>query len=1203
MTTFEIRLFGSIEVYRDGQPVSGFRSQKTLALLAYLIVENRPLTRDYVAGLLWPDTSQSAALGHLRRALYNLGQCLPGCLEIDRRMVRFQPTAPTVVDVHLLAELMRQGDPDSLTQAAALLRATFLEGIYLHDCPEFEVWIITQQEQWRHVGVQLLESLIREWSRQGAYDQALPYAQQLVRLDPWREQCHRQLMRLLVYTGQREAALRQYKTCQNVLLEELALPVSAVTTELFEHIRDAPLPPYNLPPERVSLVGRRAELDELQLILADPACRLLTLMGPGGIGKTRLALAVAQQVATHFVEGVWFIALSDVHSAAALLTAIATALNFTFREGSEPREQLLDYMRTRECLLVLDNFEQLVPTGGAELVGALLSETTATKLLVTSRRQLGLRQERLFDLGGLSYPPPGIEAQSVLPTTTPGPYDAVTLFERLARHRYRHFSLAGNETAVIDICRLVAGTPLAIELAAAAVPAFSCADIATAIHENLDILEVPYPDVQERQRSVRAAFNHSWSLLNQEERKLLARLSVFQGKFTATAAQQISGATAAQLAELCGRSLLRQTNDAYYQVHELLRQYAAEKLTQEFNQAEQVQRAYAAYYLDLIATEGAQLSGETGEQAQVTIQANLTNVRAAWLWASQTGAVPSLLNSLEGLSAYYKQGGLLPEAEQLLTGALAAVEILLAKSEMEVEEKESRILHGRLLATMATILGHQGKHTPAFPLAERAVVVAEAVGDIQALVMGNCCLARASVAQGNYRAGKQKGEEALRLARQAQWLRGEVVALRELGVISYRQGQYHDALAHYELGLLVARATGDRRSEARLLYNVGLTKVHLGQLAPAEADVQQALLIARRLNLLLLEAMILEILGMIATRQGNPWQEITYLQQAARIHRRTGNRYRMGLNQYNLAAVYCEVRDYAAARPHLEQAIELFQKIELPAEEGAALRHKGMLLLDTGQYHAAQTTLEQAVSLLEQAGEKPALPFALILLGQLALQVGDWQMARAYAERSAAVVSETGETVHASEIHSLLALLNHYQDRKEAAIEEARLAVSEATAQQNDPRIMSVALVCLGKALAHSRPEEALAAFRQAVSVTLAAGQPYAAVDARAGMAHIALSQGDLAEAMAQVTAVLDILNAPTPPNTLDGSLEPFSIYRTCYDVLQANGDEIRARAVLREAYQLLQARANQLKGAWRRSFLENVPVNRAILAAWGHGS
>jgi predicted ATPase/DNA-binding SARP family transcriptional activator len=1197
MATFEIRLFGAIEVYRDGQAVSGFRSQKTLALLAYLIVEDRPLTRDYLAGLLWPDTSQPEALGHLRRALYNLTQCLPGCLEIDRRVVRFHPAAPAVVDVRLLAELMSQAYPDSLRQAAVLVRTTFLEGIYLRDCPEFETWIITQQERWRHVGVRLLESLIREWNRQGAYDQALPYAQQLVRLDPWREECHRQLMRLLVYTGQREAALRQYKACRNALLEELALPVSAVTTELFERLRDAPLPPYNLPPETVSLVGRQAELEELQVILADPACRLTTLMGPGGIGKTQLALALAQQVANHFVEGVWFVALSDVSSAAALLAAVAATLNVTFSEGSEPRGQLLDTLRTRELLLVLDNFEQLVEAGGADLVGAILAETTAVKLLVTSRRQVGLRQERLFDLGGLSYPPAGIEAESVLPGATPGAYDAVALFERVVRQRQRHFSLAGNETAVVDICRLVAGTPLAIEMAAAAVPARSCADIAAAIRENLDTLQVPYPDALVRQRSVRAVFNHSWSLLEREERKLLARLSVFQGKFTTAAAREISGATVAQLAELCGRSWLRQTGDARYQVHELLRQYAAEKLAQELNQAEPVRRAHAGYYLDLIATEGARLAGEAGEQAQETITANLANVRAAWLWATQACAVPFLLNSLEGLRTYYEQCGLLPEVEQLLAGALAAVETLAAESGLQ--EEESRILHGRLLAAMATILGRQGKHTPALPLAQRAVAVAEAVGDIQARVVGNCCLARASVAQGNYRAGKQKGEKALRLAREAQWPIGEVVALRELGVISYRQGQYHEALAYYEAGLLVARATGDRRSEARLLYNAGLTKAHLGQLAPAETDVQQALLIARRLNFLLLEAMILEILGMIATRQGNPRQEITYLRQAARVHRRTGNRYRMGLNQYNLAAVYCEVRDYASARPHLEEAIELFQKIELAAEEGAALRHKGMLLLDTGQYNAARATLERAVSLLEQADEKPALPFAFILLGQLALQVGDWPLAQAYAGRSAAVVGETGETVHASEIHSLLALLNHYQDREEAAIEEARLAVSEATVQQNDPRIMSAALVCLGKALGRSRPEEALAAFRQAVTVTLAAGQPYAAADARAGMARIALTQGDLTEALAQVTAVLEILDAPEPPNTLDGSLEPLSIYWTCYQVLCAAGDETRAQAVLREAYQLLQTRAGRLEGDWRCSFLEKVPASRAIATAW----
>lgn len=235
--TYEINLFGAVEVTCAGQAVTGFRSQKTLVLLAYLILEDRPITRDYVAGLLWPDIPHNEAMGRLRRTLHNLTTLLPGCLEVDRRTVYYSPAAPAVVDVRQFASLTEKGDLTSLTRAVALATAPFLEGVYLADSAEMESWIVGEQERWQQQVLQVLERITTSYTEQGAYQQALTYAQQWVRLAPWHEEAHRQVMALLAQTGQPRLALAQYEICRRALADELGVEVATETTALYEAIR------------------------------------------------------------------------------------------------------------------------------------------------------------------------------------------------------------------------------------------------------------------------------------------------------------------------------------------------------------------------------------------------------------------------------------------------------------------------------------------------------------------------------------------------------------------------------------------------------------------------------------------------------------------------------------------------------------------------------------------------------------------------------------------------------------------------------------------------------------------------------------------------------------------------------------------------------------------------------------------------------
>jgi predicted ATPase len=274
------------------------------------------------------------------------------------------------------------------------------------------------------------------------------------------------------------------------------------------------------------LIGRQRELAELDRLLADPACRLLTLVGPGGVGKTRLAIRAARQAAPAFADGVAFVPLAPLTFARFVVPAIAEALGFAFAGSAEPQRQLGHYLRDRRVLQVLDNLEHLLAEGVAEQVAELLECTSAVKFLVTSREVLDLQSEWVFEVHGLPVPegPPALAG---------APADAVELFLQRARRAQVGFSPSlEDEQAIVRICQQVAGLPLAIELAAAWVRVMSCAEVAQQLETAPEKLAVSSRDVPARHRSLRTVFDHSWKLLSEPEQQALASLAVFRGGFS-----------------------------------------------------------------------------------------------------------------------------------------------------------------------------------------------------------------------------------------------------------------------------------------------------------------------------------------------------------------------------------------------------------------------------------------------------------------------------------------------------------------------------------------------------------------------------------------------------------------------------------------------------------------------------------------------
>lgn len=365
----------------------------------------------------------------------------------------------------------------------------------------------------------------------------------------------------------------------------------------------------------------------IKALLVDPACRLLTLVGPGGVGKTRLAIQAAATLTENFPQGIYFAPLQGIHTGEFLVSALAEAVNFALSGHQKPLTQVLNYLSNKSILLLLDNFAQLVDQGGPPTLIEILAAAPDIKLLVTSREVLSLQEEWLYPVQGLPVP-------DTVETGKLKPDGAVHLFIARARQVQPDFSAADQPAAVLRICRLVEGMPLALELTASWTRTLSCQAIAAEIQRSIDFLVTPLRNVPDRHRSMAAVFHHSWQLLSGAEQEVFKRLSVFRGGFQREAAEQVAGATLASLAALVDKSMLRREANDRYQIHELLRQYAQEQLEAQPEAVAQTHQAHCAYYAGFLYQRSEAIESGDQQGAVADIEAELENVRAAWQWAT-----------------------------------------------------------------------------------------------------------------------------------------------------------------------------------------------------------------------------------------------------------------------------------------------------------------------------------------------------------------------------------------------------------------------------------------------------------------------------------------------------------------------------------------------------------------------------------------
>ena len=646
-SALNINLFGGLAISIDGTESVKFASVRAELLLVWLALNRGEHRREKVANLFWDERDQARTSGNLRTLLTRLPKEAKSFLHITTQSIKIDESQLIHTDMKQFDAALKRGDQQT---AAELFSGEPFEGITLDGSDGISSWMASLREEYLQKSVNLFHQLAETVTDQEDLPQNILYAQKLVRLDPLREASYRVLMRLLVRNGQRIEALKVFDTCKDVLAREFYLEPEDETLALASRIKTGQSARIYLPQTPTRFIGRTAELNQLRSHLLDANKRMVTIVGSGGMGKTRLAIASGEQLQSAFLDGVAFVPLANIDRADQVCHAIYTTLIDHKFIRSEPanrpvQELLCEGLKDKEMLLVLDNLEHLLQS--ATLLDQLLTCAPSVKLLLTSRARLGSRWETLLLLHGLGY-----AAENDQQDWTS--YDAVQLFLQMSQQQVPGLTLhPSDREPLTEICKMVGGMPLALELASSWLRLHSIPQILAEIKTNIGFLASTDHGLPERHQSIQAVFDYSWEQLSDIEQRSMARLSVFRGRFNLRAAEQITGTDQLTLATLIDHSLIMHhavhgDQERYFDLHPLIRDLSAERLKEHESLAEinQLEIKLVTHYFGQISEFSTANRAEKLKLVEY-IDAQADNISLCWqygvsheLWDLLAGVAP-----------------------------------------------------------------------------------------------------------------------------------------------------------------------------------------------------------------------------------------------------------------------------------------------------------------------------------------------------------------------------------------------------------------------------------------------------------------------------------------------------------------------------------------------------------------------------------
>jgi predicted ATPase/DNA-binding SARP family transcriptional activator len=951
-----LRTLGGLEL-KD----SSFRRPKTLLLLAYLAVEGAK-ERQHLSTLLWPDAGAKERQHRLRVMLSQLKKDVAGIIDTDTR--RVWVTLETDAN-----DFLSQIESGRYEEAIGQYHGPFLQGV------QQPAWSV-ELEEWVHgtrefLAARARETLLRLGEAHGArgrFAEAAHHAEAAYRvacapeIEPEDlERCY-----VLLEAGKHVRAVEVRREAQAFGVSVLLSPREAQAR--LHRATDVPAPRrHDLPTQMTAFVGRGQELAEIRRLLLDEAdCRLLTLVGPGGAGKTRLALAAATEAVEAFPDGVYFVSLVSVAEAASIVLAIAEALHFRFYGLDDPKDQLLEYLSQKRSLLVLDNLEHLLD--GMGLLAEISRRAPQVVLLATSRERLHVQEEWVLRVHGLSFPTVDeLDTAISSGSETADGYTAVQLFLQRAGQVEAGFAPSTDEMEDIGrICQLVEGMPLGLELAAPWVRTLSCHEIATEIERDLDFLSTSLRDVPERHRSLRVVLEQTWSRLSQAERGVLKVLSIFVGGCTRQAAEAVAGATLPVLSALVDKALVRRTKGGRYELHELIRQFAQTQFRADRDEVEQKRQRHQEYFLEFLEARTAGVKGSDQRATLAEIAADMDNVRAAWRRAVANRDARAIEQAAECLFVFYLYTGGHYEGQGALELAAAAVigpgmpgtESLPSE---RVAQDEREKLAGFLLAGQGYFLSRTREAHAGVALLGRALALLRGaeVRDRHLEAFASLWLAWALNYQGLLVEAQERVWECLPIFAEAADHWAEAWSLLLLGN-SMMIGRPAAAEELLQRALTAGRACGDQNLQGYVTQNLASVAIALGRYAEAKEYVARATRTFRELDNRLGLGYSASRQGSLAMAEGRYEHAVEAFEQAISYYHEVRTPLNVVASQYALAAAF-------RLRGSLDQAEQLLQRAMAVAAASDNRLHVAFCLAGLGSVAHDRRGLQQAVRLYREA--------------------------------------------------------------------------------------------------------------------------------------------------------------------------------------------------------------------------------------------
>lgn len=1036
------KLLGRFELNLDTQPVA-LPSRAAQSLAAYLLLHPGDRhRREKLAGVLWPDSPEANARNYLRQALWHLRQALPDTfLHTDRMTIGWQTDAAWRLDVDQLRH-PGQDDIKSLAVAVEVYAGELLPGFY-------EEWVLRERERLAALYDERIARLLELLLAVNEWRQAIDRAEKWIAHGHTPEPAYRALMQAHASLGNTAAALAVYQRCVDALESELGVPPSPETAALAASLRNGEFPdkmtrwqgdraihtspshpvisspfhpviPSNLPAPTTPLIGRENELAALAALLVDPDQRLVTIVGPGGMGKTRLALAAAQDALDSFPDGVFLVDLTALRSAADLPRAVGESIGYPFQNDSRSlRQQIRDYLARRRMLLLLDNFEHLLD--GAGFIMELLQAAPGLRLLATSRERLHLQAERLLHLTGLVYPLRGAEPAGEA-------HSAVALFVQCAQRLRREFKPEREELAAIArICRQVDGMPLAILLAAGWSDLLTPQEIAGEIAQGVGLLQMVLEDLPPRHRNIATVFEQSWQRLSGDEQQSLMALSICVGGFDREAAQAIAGAGLPLLTRLVDKSLLWRVRDGRYTLHELVRQLSGEKLPPANESA--ARQAHCVYYLTLAATHGARLVGPSYAHILAKLGEEEGNIQAAWRWAAGHKESALLKSAVDSVAGFYHRPGRLQEGADLLSVALREM----AEGSNPLEEK----VYAYLMAWRGTLRRYAGRIQQGSEDLRRSIELLTGLQERNEETRAERAFALRQANAEFYGSNEEQiiaeCAESLRLCRELNDLAGEAESLQILGKVYLLFTNAHKAQAVMEESLRIQRRLQNPIGLFEVLEWLSAAHSYQAHFDEAVAKAEESLATIQeygiaqpprtgRLALALMCAGRLREAEEVASR--NVRQQLEWGSETEALT--------WTLN--SLARIQSHLGHYAAARQQAEKAGRLFEQLR-GWQQPFFMRVRGVTLLAEGAYGEAADALSAVLdSSQRQTTGSRNNPVPYTDLAYALLTTGDVHEARNLLRTALTAVREGADYFLALRAVPACALLLAAQEEMELVV-------------------------------------------------------------------------------------------------------------------------------------------------------------------------